>query len=166
MKGIIVSGFAGIGKTTVEKKYPGRVIDMESSDFKWIYGDSQTENMEKEARKGIDNKRANPKWPANYVEAIKKVAEEFDVVLVSQQDDVRALLEQNGIEYVLVFPSLECKQEYLGRYILRGNQQTFVKLMKANFEKWIQNLMLCPQQKFIMQPGEHLEDVLKKNNII
>lgn len=166
MKGVIVSGFAGIGKTTVEKKYPGRVIDMESSDFKWLYGDSQTESMEKEARKGTANKRINPEWPTNYVEAIKKVAEQFDVVLISQQDDVRALLDQNEIEYVLVFPAIECKQEYLSRYILRGNQQVFVKLMKANFEKWIQSLMQCSQRKFIMQPGEHLEDVLKKNNVI
>lgn len=166
MKGIIISGFAGIGKTTVEKKYPGRVIDMESSDFKWIYGDVQTENMLKEARKGVLNKRVNPEWPANYVEAIKNVAENFDVILISQQDDVRALLDENQIEYLLVFPSIECKEEYLSRYISRGNQQAFVKLIKANFEKWIQDLMQCPGRKFIMRPGQHLEDVLKENKII
>ena len=62
MEGIIISGFAGIGKTTIAEKYQNRIIDLESSDFKWVYEDDTTANMSKELyfqenkgnKKGID----------------------------------------------------------------------------------------------------------------
>jgi len=54
MKGKIISGFAGIGKTTLALKKQD-IIDLESSDFKWRYSDDETANMNKENRKGIEN---------------------------------------------------------------------------------------------------------------
>ena len=75
MKGIIISGFAGIGKTTISKKYKNRIIDLESSDFKWVYGDETTANMSKESRKGVQNRVLIPEWPRNYMEAIIKATE-------------------------------------------------------------------------------------------
>lgn len=57
-------------------------------------------------------------------------------------------------------------EAYLNRYTARGNQQAFVELIESNFEKWVQDLMNCPQQKLIINPGQHLEDVLKENELI
>jgi len=166
VRGIIISGFAGIGKTTIAEKYNSKIIDLESSDFKWVYGDESTANMSKESRKGVSNRRLNPEWPQNYMNAILEAREQFDIVLISQGTDIRDLLTENNIEFLLSFPSEDCKQEYLHRYISRGNQQSFVQLIEQNFEKWVQDLMQCSQKKLIINPGQHLEDVLKENGLI
>lgn len=165
MKGIIISGFAGIGKTTIVDKYQGRIIDLESSDFKWIYEDDATA-MLKEERKGVANRKLNPEWPKNYMKAILEATEKFEFILIAQGKDIRNLLEENEIEYFITFPALECKQEYLERYQARGNQPDFVELIKVNFEKWVQELMECPQRKLIMKPGQYLEDIMKEQGLI
>ena len=76
MKGEIISGFAGIGKTTLSRKNQD-IIDLESSDFKWRYYDNETANMDKENRKGVENKEINPDWPKNYLEAIVEKVQEY-----------------------------------------------------------------------------------------
>lgn len=166
MEGIIISGFAGIGKTTIAEKYQNRIIDLESSDFKWVYEDDTTANMSKELRKGVSNRMLNPEWPRNYMKAIMEATKKFDIVLIAQGNDIRDLLDENRIEYCICFPAVECKQEYLDRYMARGNQQAFVELIKSNFKTWVEDLMDCPQQKLIMKPGQHLEDVMKENGLI
>ena len=67
---MIISGFAGIGKTTFCKKFKNS-IDLESSDFHWIYEEDAL-NMDKEKRKGTTKKMLNPEWPENYVKAIQE----------------------------------------------------------------------------------------------
>lgn len=160
-KGIIISGFAGIGKTTVTEKYPNQIVDLESSDYKWIYEDKDTANMLKEVRKGVSHKHQNPAWPQNYVNAIKKYSEKFDVVLIAQHEDIRNLLDKNKVEYVLCFPNSNCKKEYVERYTKRGNQQDFMEMMKNNFEQRIEDLKKCPQKQFVLSSGKFLEDILK-----
>lgn len=52
--GIIVVGFATVGKTTLSKKYKN-VIDLESSPYRWDY--SNIGNIPIEKRKGLKNRR-------------------------------------------------------------------------------------------------------------
>lgn len=66
MKTLIIRGYPGVGKTYVGKKY-NNIVDLESSDYKWIY-DDRVKNMEKELRKSTTYKKLNPKWPSNYIE--------------------------------------------------------------------------------------------------
>ena len=100
------------------------------------------------------------------MEAIIETTKKFEIVLIAQGNDIRDLLDENNIEYLISFPAVECKEEYLNRYTARGNQQAFVELIESNFEKWVQDLMNCSQQKLIINPGQHLEDVLKENELI
>lgn len=60
---MIVSAFAGVGKTTLAQMYKEDVIDLESGNFKWL------ENDGTEASKG-SRRIQNPKYPINYLEAI------------------------------------------------------------------------------------------------
>ena len=55
-KPLIIAGFAGIGKTTLAKKYKN-VIDLESSIYKW--DNTGFEDVPVEQRKGIIRKE-NP----------------------------------------------------------------------------------------------------------
>jgi adenylate kinase family enzyme len=162
--GIIISGFAGIGKTTLQKNN-SNVIDLESSDFKWIYQNSENESMDKEKRKGVSNRIQNPLWPLNYVNEIIKKASEYDIVLISQDLDMRNCLRNHGCMYYVCFPRKECKQEYLERYKNRGNNEKFISIVNENFENWIEALMK-EDNKIIMEPGEYLEDTLIRYEMI
>ena len=54
----IVSGFPGVGKSFIAKKFPIMVRDLDSSTFHWKVDDN-------------GNKIENPSWPASYINAIK-----------------------------------------------------------------------------------------------
>ena len=163
--GIIISGFAGIGKTTIVEKYSDAIIDLESSDYKWIYETDEIKNMDKEARKGISSRSLNPEWPLNYVKEILEKTSEYEIVLISQDLDVRECLRENNTSYFVCFPSKECKEEYVARYKARNNPKTFIAKVEECFEEWIDALM-NEDLKIIMQPGEYLETVLTRYNML
>lgn len=156
--GIIISGFAGIGKTTLQRSNVN-VIDLESSDYKWIYQDEDTESMDKEKRKGVTNRVKNPLWPLNYVKDIIKKSKIYEIVLISQDKDMRDCLKENNCKYYVCFPKKECKEDFINRYKNRGNNEKFIELVSQNFENWIDALM-DEENKIIMEPGEYLEDTL------
>lgn len=66
-KGIIVSGFGAIGKTTLQEKYKD-VIDMESGMYQW--DNIGFEHIPYEKRKGTTDRKKNKDWPQNYFKAV------------------------------------------------------------------------------------------------
>lgn len=152
---MIVSAFAGVGKTTLAKKYNKDVIDLESGNFKWI------ENGNTEATKGDNTRTQNPKYPINYLEAIKKANSEYKVVLISQHDVIRKCLDAVKLDYILVYPDISMKEEFIERYQKRGNNEKFINLIMSNWDKWIQDLNnISGHNKIILQKGQYLEDYL------
>lgn len=111
----VICGFPGIGKSTfVRNAGPGaKVLDSDSSTF-----DKQM-------------------FPANYMEHIKARTAEGNTILASSHDVVRNALVAEGIPFVLVYPTLDCKDEYLQRYRDRGSPDAFIKLLDANWSNWI-----------------------------
>lgn len=74
--GIIIAGFATVGKSTLGKKY-SNIKDLESSSFKNIMIDG----LSVEEQKGTKRKM-NPMWPQNYYDAIIEATNQYDIVLV------------------------------------------------------------------------------------
>lgn len=166
--GQVLSVFAGCGKTYCAKKHPDKVIDLESSNYKWIYA-VDVSNIPKECRKGMSAKlrKVNPDWPNNYIQAIKEARKKYDVVLVAQYEEVRKAMAQAGIPYALVFPLNSCKMEFVERYKKRGNPDSFVQMLMTNFDKWVFDLYESNDgNKWILAPGQYLEDVLKYTCIV
>lgn len=133
----VVSAFPGTGKSTIVKnaKEDRKILDSDSSTF--------------------------PKdgFPANYLEHIKaKIADGYDL-LVPSHEAVRNALTDAEIPYILVYPKLECKEEYLQRYRDRGNKPEFVQMMD---EKWEEFIGSCEQQEgcfhIQMAPGQYLSE--------
>ena len=147
--------FPGIGKTTlvqINKNY----IDLESSDYKWIDIDK---TLPIEERKGTA-KTINPDFPENYIKKIIELTDMRFNVLISSHKEVREALQAQGIEYTIVLPSLDMKEEMISRYLSRGNQESFVNLLKTNYEKFVGDLSIDPNEKIILKSGQYLSDLV------
>lgn len=46
------------------------------------------------------------------------------------------------------------------RYINRGNQENFVNLLKINYEKFVEDLSVDPNEKIILKSGQYLSDLV------
>ena len=135
----VFSGFPGIGKSSVFRDAKGyRVADSDSSTFP--KGDA---------------------FPANYMAHIQATRPNVDILLVSSHDVVRDTMEEYGIPFFLVYPTLDQKQDYLQRYRDRGSPDAFIELMTANWEKFITG---CQNQDgcihVVLHKDQFLSDVI------
>lgn len=142
----IISGFPGIGKSFLFKNNDIIVLDSDSSDFSWI-------------EKGV----RHPDFPNNYMEHIQFNMGIADIILVSSHDIVREALRDNNIDYTLVYPSIECKDEYLERYKNRGNEEGFINFIGSNWENFIRDIEGETFPKLVkLEDGQFLSDVLEQ----
>lgn len=135
----VFSGFPGIGKSSVFRDSQGyRVADSDSSTFP--KGDA---------------------FPANYLTHIQETRPTVDILLVSSHDIVRDEMEEYGIPFYLVYPTMDQKQDYMQRYRERGSPEPFLDLMDKNWDKFITG---CQQQDgcthVVLQKGQYLSDVI------
>ena len=70
-------------------------------------------------------------------------------------------MQTQGIEYTIVLPSLDMKEEMINRYLSRGNQESFVNLLKTNYEKFVEDLSIDSNEKIVLKHGEYLSDIVK-----
>lgn len=121
MSTVVIVGFAGVGKTKATEALVAsghNVIDSDSSSF---------------PKEG---------FPGNYIENIKSIIAEGSckVLFVSAHKEVREALRNAGITYLVVYPNVGLKKEYLRRYEVRGSSPEFIKLLSDNWENWIAEL--------------------------
>ena len=144
MKTKVYSAFPGVGKTTYFNTTEKNVLDSDSSKF--------------------DKKH----FPDNYIEHIERNIQDpnVDKILVSSHKDVRDALVKKEIPFVLVYPDRSLKDEYIGRYIERGNNGTFVSLLDNNWDDWMDEMdTMLPQDgqtlyKVKLGSGQYLTDVI------
>jgi hypothetical protein len=125
----IISAFPGCGKSycvaNESDKFNG-VLDSDSSEFSWV----KDEN-------GNNTNQRNPDFPENYIKHIKENLDKNEVIFVSSHKEVREALEKEGLNYILVYPNIFQKQDYIKRYKKRGNSQSFIDKVESNWEEWI-----------------------------
>lgn len=141
----VVAAFPGCGKSTMQKEFP-QISDSDSS----LFDKSQ--------------------FPQNYLQHIQDRLRRGLCTFVSSHDVVRKALVENYVPFVLVYPAMECKDEYIRRYIERAgtgglmnaDETPFANLMAKNWEDWITQ---CQQQggclKRELKPGQYLVDVIE-----
>lgn len=127
MKIKIVSGFPATGKSYYTeqslKKFKFIISDSDSSRYSWI-------------RKG----ERNPNFPNNYIQHIKQIIGTRDFIFVSSHEIVRNALVKEKIPFILVYPHISLKNEYIQRLTERGNNDLFIQLISDNWELWIRQL--------------------------
>ncbi len=136
MKVYFISGFPGIGKSTFTDLHP-EVADSDSSQF--------------------------PKhdFPRNYLAFIRDQAIDGKCALISTHKPVRDGLTAMGLAYVLIQPSLECKDEYIQRYKDRGSPDAFITLLTNQWEAWVNECRAHTGYRIELKPGQYLSDVAK-----
>lgn len=116
-KTLVVSAFPGCGKSYLFNNDTDDIIlDSDSSKF--------------------DKKD----FPSNYIKHIKDNIDYADIILVSSHKDVRTALFDNEIKFILVYPDIKLKEEYLERYKQRGSPEAFIKLISTNWDSWVSDM--------------------------
>jgi len=136
---LVVSAFPGCGKSHLfRNKGEMKILDSDSSTFD------------------------KSQFPQNYIEHIKGNLGDADIILVSSHKEVRDALVDDGIKFTLVYPNNDIKDEYIQRYIDRGNDGKFVDLLRQNWDNWIGELEeQSGCEKIKLDRGQYLSDVIK-----
>lgn len=144
----IISGFAGVGKSYYCKKYPNETLDLDSSSFSWL-----------------KNGKRNTEFPDNYIEHIKNNINLYKYIFISSHEEVRNKLINNCIFFFVFFPHENRKEEFIKKYKNRKDNESFIKLIKSNWNKWIKDIRAINYgcKKICMLSG-NLEDNLKYIN--
>lgn len=161
-KTIIVSAFPGCGKSTFHKSmlegnYKVNISPDKSITSDFCLFDSDSSNFNKDH------------FPENYITHLKVLSNGTGckMILVSSHDIVRKEMFLEGIPYLLVYPSREIKEEYIQRYIDRGNNDLFINLLKEKWDDFIDSCEKDPTvYKLILKSGQYLTDVLLERNVI
>ena len=150
MTGTIICGYPGVGKSTVATNRTD-IVDAESSAFSHPF-DPVTMKQE------VSND-----FPRNYIDHIIRLASElggYSYVLVSCHKEVREELDARSIPYVVVIPHIGCKDEYMKRYLKRGDSAEFIARMYANWDEWHEEIEENAPAVIHLLAGEMLADIL------
>lgn len=134
-KGTVISGFAGIGKTTAALRYDN-VIDLESSHF-FFDIPNDLEPHEYEYLKGNNDRTPNPNGLEDYVDAIIEAQKEYDYVLIAMFPALLQRLHEKGVDVQIVLPHKDDKNLYRQRYLRRGNCIDWTNNMIDNWDLYI-----------------------------
>lgn len=144
----VICGFSGVGKSTAEQMHKN-VYDFESSAYshKWSPDCFAEKNEE---------------FPKNYIDYLEKHMGEHTnaVYLLSCHQEVRDELKRRGIDYIIVMPRLEQRDEYLKRWLRRGSPVDFINGMNV---RWLEMIHSCEKDsapKIYLDEGEYINDVL------
>jgi hypothetical protein len=148
---LIIAGFPGIGKSWFFTNHDSKlsVKDSDSSNFSWI-------------KPGV----RHPNFPNNYIDYIKRIRDQFDIILVSTHEVVRKALDDNNIEYILIYPDRSLKQEYIDRYTERGSPQAFIELLDKQWDTWIDQMEEADKIKRVLAKDEYLADVIYHTPVV
>ena len=160
----IISAFPACGKTYYYNHADENIVvlDSDSSKFSWKEIVDEKYKMHNWGKTNYKEKKIrvrNPDFPNNYIQHIKENLYSADYILVSSHAAVRQALRDNGLPYIVVYPSRSLKEEWVGRCCIRGNDMAFCQTISENWDGWIDE-MEAEGRGYVLQHGQHLSDVL------
>lgn len=111
MTAILVSAFPGLGKTYLYQQYKDKlkILDLNTGRFE-----------------GED-------FPGNYIAEVEKRLNDYDLILLSSDRNVRYALNDAGLDFDLFYPSKERKNELIEIYVTNRKSRNFIMNLDHNF---------------------------------
>lgn len=159
----IYSVFPACGKTYLyehQEDYDLKILDSDSSQFSWCYDYNPLYSDRIE-------KYRNPDFPNNYIKHIKNNIGKYDCIFVSSHASVRKALDEEGIDYTIVYPEYNCKAEWVGRCFIReknGEGGCSASVMYDNWEQWVTECFQtgADHEEIVLQPTTYLSDYFER----
>lgn len=118
MAAILVSAFPGLGKTYLYQQYRDRlkILDLNTGRFE---GDD---------------------FPGNYIAEVEKRLNDYDLILLSSDRNVRYALNDAGLDFDLFYPSKNRKNELIEIYVTNRKSRGFIMNLDHNFYNLIDEI--------------------------
>jgi hypothetical protein len=134
MKNNIICGFAGIGKSYLAKHEAG-YIDLESTPFK-------------------------KNWDL-YIDVAEHMQSQGYKVMMSCHKELRDKLKERNVDYIVVIPTVDYKDNYIQRYKDRGSTREFIELFEDKFEEFIREILDNEHDVYLLgKEYETLSDII------
>lgn len=159
--GLIIGGYKAIGKSTLATKYEN-VLDLESSNYEYII-DEELLKLSVEERKGLKSRKKNPDYPMNYYEKILEESNNGKIVLFACKKEIVDLLNENNIDYYIVYPEEDMLDEIIDRSKKRGNNEQFTSRIRQVYKD---DYPHNSKNVIWLKRGQFLEEVLLENNLL
>lgn len=168
MNTMIISAFAGCGKTYLYNEQHRAKFHYNGAVKYYSFLDSDSSKFEKE-----------PDWVDTYMEHIKSKIGTVDFIFVANHDCVLQALKESGLPFVVVTPDNSpwldskerklIKQQWFGRFVLRDNSHI------TDFPAWLNHLMerydvktspnniakFNPVAHFTLKENQYLSDIIQ-----
>ena len=156
---MIIAAYAGTGKTYFASLYPQKVIDLVCMPYKYIINSN---NIFDESSKANIDDVLNPNWPLNYLLAIKNNLQSDKIILIPPDYFILMLLKSENMQYYICYPQRNIKEQYLKRYIDRGNNANFIDIFIGRWDEFIDSYEKDSFGKHIvLQANQFLSDVIE-----
>lgn len=95
----------------------------------------------------------NTDYPNNFIEYMKNIlkeeTEEPRTILIAFNIEILNILKDIGLNYVLIFPKKQLKEEWVGRYYLKAkNDENYISLVHFLATKWDYYLDILVKESF------------------
>ena len=159
---IIICGPA-VGKTYLSK-IDSRFIDLDQMKAQYKYNIINEEDFEK--NKLNRGKIINNDSFEYSINILENEIKNDKIVLLSFNKEILDYVIKNKLKYCLVYPSINCRKEYINRMKKRGNSDKFIEEM-TNEKIWNyyydrNKNDIKPNFKIELREGEYLSDIISK----
>ena len=159
---IIVCGPA-VGKTYLSKN-DSRFIDLDLMKAKYKYDIKNEDEFEKnKLNRGKIIHNDSLEYALNI---LNKEIKNDKIILLSYNKDLLDYVITNNLKYCLVYPNINCREEYIKRMKSRGNPNNFIEAMtNENIWNYYYNENKNdkkPHFKIELNSGQYLSDIKQK----
>jgi hypothetical protein len=164
MKTKIYSVFPACGKTWLcknQEDYGLKILDSDSNKFigmGWMYRDNHWRSA------------TTRSMMQQYIDYIKENIGKYDYIFVNSRALVRDALDNEGIDFTIVYPGQRNKAEWIGRCFMRAKNGEYGCVAESTYHNWDKWILECVEtglnhDEIVLGPCEHLSDYIAKKNM-
>ncbi len=163
----IIAAWGCLGKTTFAKKYPSIALDLESVQYNYKY-DFRELTDEIAKFNPCLGQFIHELYPYNYVGAILSNLGRYRYIFITLAREILRELDNLGLPYTIVYPSVTRKEKILKDAEKRGNTKVFLNVINeilSSNEEYASLTQHFNYQNFdIIRDDEYIEDYLKRKH--